>query len=39
MMKRPNRKKDVMKLTGMIAALGHFINKSLGRKSYLSSNS
>jgi hypothetical protein len=30
-MKRPIRKKDVMKLTGMITALGRFISK-LGEK-------
>jgi hypothetical protein len=30
-MKRPTGKKDVMKLTGMMAALGHFISK-LGEK-------
>jgi hypothetical protein len=31
MMKRPTEKKDVMKLTGMMAALGRFISK-LGEK-------
>jgi hypothetical protein len=31
MMNRPTRKKDVMKLTGMMAALGRFISK-LGEK-------
>jgi hypothetical protein len=30
-LKRPTRKKDVMKLTGMMAALGSFISK-LGEK-------
>jgi hypothetical protein len=30
-MAKPSNKKDIMKLTGMIAALGHFINK-LGEK-------
>jgi hypothetical protein len=30
-MNRPTRKKDVMKLTGMMAALGRFISK-LGKK-------
>jgi hypothetical protein len=30
-MKRPTGKKDVMKLTGMMSALGHFISK-LGEK-------
>jgi hypothetical protein len=30
-MDKPSNKKDVMKLTGMMAALGHFISK-LGEK-------
>jgi hypothetical protein len=30
-MAKPSNKKDVMKLTGMMAALGHFISK-LGEK-------
>jgi hypothetical protein len=35
-MAKPYNKKDVMKLTGMMAALGRFISK-LGEKAYLSS--
>jgi hypothetical protein len=30
-MNRPTGKKDVMKLTGMMAALGHFISKLRGK--------
>jgi hypothetical protein len=33
-MNQPTGKKDVMKLTGMMAALGHFISK-LGKKGLL----
>jgi hypothetical protein len=36
-MAKPPNNKDVMKLTGMLAALGHFISK-LGEKDFLSSS-
>jgi hypothetical protein len=36
-MDKPSNKKDVMKLTGMMAALGRFISK-LGEKDFLSSS-
>jgi hypothetical protein len=36
-MAKPSNKKDVMKLTGMMAALGRFISK-LGEKAYPSSS-
>jgi hypothetical protein len=36
-MAKPSNKKDLMKLTGMMAALGRFISK-LGEKDYPSSS-
>jgi hypothetical protein len=36
-MAKPPNKKDVMKLTGMMASLGRFISK-LGEKDFLSSS-
>jgi hypothetical protein len=36
-MAKPSNKKDVLKLTGMMAALGRFISK-LGEKAYPSSS-